>query len=106
MKGSWTVESQSKLAEFITQKLLNFSRCLHVDGETRREVLGRVLRIAPLHSTGFLFTHENFWMLCKIMFLLENTSSKLNSLDIFLFMQASLCSIMVLFQTSSAPLLG
>ena len=41
MKGSWTVESLSKLAEFITQKLLNFSRCLHVDGEIRREVLGR-----------------------------------------------------------------
>ena len=59
------------------------------------------------HSTPLgNITHENFWMLCKIMFLLENTSSKLNSLDIFLFMQASLCSIMVLFQTSSAPLLG
>ena len=52
MKGSWTVESLSKLAELITQKLFNFSRCLHVDGEIRREVLGRVLRIAPLHSTG------------------------------------------------------
>ena len=43
MKGSWTVESLSKLAEFIMQKLLYFSRSLHVDGEIRREVLGRVL---------------------------------------------------------------
>lgn len=78
MEGSWTVESLSKLAEFITRKLLYFSRCLHVDGEIRREVLGRVPWIAPLHSTGSLIPQENFWMLCKIMFLLENTSSKLN----------------------------
>ena len=42
MRGSWTVESLSKLAEFIMQKLLYFSRSLHVDGEIRREVLGRV----------------------------------------------------------------
>lgn len=47
MKGSWTVESLSKLAEFITQRLLNFSRRLHVDGEIRREVLGRALLNCP-----------------------------------------------------------
>ena len=56
---------------------------MHDDGEIRREVLGRVPWMAPLHPTGSLITHENFWMLCKIMFLLENRPSKLNSLWYF-----------------------